>query len=71
MMHNLMMDLLDFAQIQKNTFKLNKEYFDLFDIIQQAFFMVLQVIINFLSNSLKFSDRDSKIILKLHMQENQ
>lgn len=39
-MHNLMMDLLDFAQIQKNTFKLNKEYFDLFDIIKQAFFMV-------------------------------
>ncbi len=25
-MQNLMMDLLDFAQIEKNTFKLNKEF---------------------------------------------
>ena len=32
-----MMDLLDFAQIEKNTFKLNKEFFSIFDVIQQAF----------------------------------
>ena len=29
-----MMDLLDFAQIEKNTFKLNKEFFNLFDAIK-------------------------------------
>ena len=29
-----MMDLLDFAQIEKNTFKLNKEFFNLFDVIR-------------------------------------
>ena len=34
MMQNLMMDLLDFAQIEKNTFKLNKEFFNLFDVIK-------------------------------------
>jgi signal transduction histidine kinase len=34
MMQNLMMDLLDFAQIEKNTFKLNKEFFNLFDAIK-------------------------------------
>lgn len=33
MMHNLMMDLLDFAQVEQNTFRLNKEYFSVFDII--------------------------------------
>ncbi len=33
MMNNLMMDLLDLAQMEKNTFKLNKAYFNVFDVI--------------------------------------
>lgn len=33
MSQNLMMDLLDFAQIEKNTFKLNKEPFNMFEVI--------------------------------------
>ena len=37
MMQNLMMDLLDLAQIEKSTFKLNKEFFSLFDVIKQVF----------------------------------
>lgn len=37
MMHNLMMDLLDFAEIEKNTFKLNKDYFSIEDVIKCAF----------------------------------
>ena len=35
-MKNLMMDLLDLAQMENNTFKLNKGYFSLEDIIQKA-----------------------------------
>ena len=33
MMRNLMMDLLDLAQMEKNTFKLNKDFFSIFDVI--------------------------------------
>lgn len=40
MMHNLMMDLLDFAQIEKNTFKLNKDFFSLYEVIDSAFQLV-------------------------------
>lgn len=43
MMRNLMMDLLDFAQLEKNTFKLNKIYFSIFDVIEQAFAMVSHI----------------------------
>ena len=32
-MRNLMVDLLDFAQMEKNTFKLNKAFFSLIEII--------------------------------------
>lgn len=90
-----MMDLLDLAQKDNNTFKLDKEYFCLFTVVDKAFDMVkhiasakqvtlvqeevsqgdeellrgiygdanrfIQVITNFLSNSLKFSDRNSCI----------
>jgi signal transduction histidine kinase len=42
-MRNLMMDLLDLAQMEKNTFKLNKDYFNLFEVIDQAFKMVSHV----------------------------
>jgi len=34
------MDLLDLAQLEKNTFKLNQHYFSIFEVIEQAFKMV-------------------------------
>lgn len=37
MMKNLMMDLLDLAQMEKNTFKLNQDYFSVLDVISIAF----------------------------------
>jgi hypothetical protein len=39
-MQNLMMDLLDFAQIENNCFKLNKEYYSLFELIHQSFLIL-------------------------------
>lgn len=36
MMQNLMMDLLDLAQIENNTFKLNKAFFNLPEAIRDA-----------------------------------
>jgi signal transduction histidine kinase len=103
LMRNLMMDLLDLAQMEKNTFKLNQAYFSMFEVIEQAFKIVehyadvkrvtlkppqvstaesniykhvygdknrfLQVIINFLSNSLKFSKMGSEVQLHLELQE--
>ena len=33
MMRTLMMDLLDLAQMEQSQFKLNKEYFSLFEVI--------------------------------------
>lgn len=99
MMRNLLLDLLDLAQLEKTSFKLNKTFFSLFEVIEQSFNVVnhiaykknigliepqvndelkeclsimygdkdrfSQVIINFLSNSLKFSDKNSKICLHL------
>lgn len=105
-MRNLMMDLLDLAQMENNTFKLNKSFFSVFEAIDKAFSVVdhvakrksvtlerivledsnndhyysqiygdegrfMQVIINFLSNSLKFSGYGSKIKVFLRMLENQ
>jgi len=32
-MRNLMMDLLDLAQLEKNTFSLNQDYFSIFEVI--------------------------------------
>lgn len=40
LMRNLMMDLLDLAQMEQSTFKLNKEYFSIFDVINRAFSLV-------------------------------
>lgn len=39
-MRNLMNDLLDLAQIENSTFKLNKAFFSLPEAIQQAFNMM-------------------------------
>ena len=36
LMRNLMMDLLDLAQMENSTFNLNKEFFSIFDIINRA-----------------------------------
>ena len=98
-----MMDLLDLAQCQNNTFNLNQQYFSIKDVIGKSFKMVehfaskknvelilneidethepyynsvfgdqhrfMQVIVNFLSNSLKFSNQDGKIIIDLKLNE--
>ncbi len=39
-MRNLMMDLLDLAQMENNTFKLNKGYFSILNTIKNAFNVV-------------------------------
>jgi len=39
-MRNLMMDLLDLAQMENCTFKLNKEYFNVTEITKKAFGVV-------------------------------
>lgn len=39
-MRNLMMDLLDLAQMENNTFNLNKTYFSIQDVINKAFLVV-------------------------------
>jgi signal transduction histidine kinase len=103
-MRNLMMDLLDLAQMENNTFKLNKGYFSMTETVKKAFGVVghvaekknvtlvfepidpseeayyegvygdenrfMQVIINFLSNSLKFSNSGSQVIIFMKMLEN-
>lgn len=43
LMRNLMLDLLDLAQMENSTFKLNKSYFSIFDVINRAFNMVRHV----------------------------
>lgn len=43
LMRNLMMDLLDLAQMENSTFKLNKGYFSIFDVINKAFSLVSHV----------------------------
>ena len=37
------MDLLDLAQMEQNTFKLNKDFFSIFDAIEQAFSVVKHI----------------------------
>lgn len=37
MMRNLMLDLLDLAQMEKSTFKLNKEFFSVPDTVKKSF----------------------------------
>ncbi len=101
----LMMDLLDLAQMENNTFKINKANFPLQDVIKDAFKVVQhianenrvqllapefkeneeiffraifgdrnryqQVLVNFLSNSLKFSDSGSCINVNVQLIEKQ
>ena len=103
-MRTLMMDLLDLAQMENSTFKLNKTFFSMSDVVKCAFTVVshvadsknvtlqlnyinksekqyynglygdksrfLQVLINLLNNALKFSNRDSKVVVFLKMLEN-
>ena len=38
-----MLDLLDLAQMENSTFKLNKSYFSIFEVIKKAFSMVSHV----------------------------
>lgn len=40
MMNNLINDLLDLGKLENNAFQLNKEWFNLIDIIEQAFQIV-------------------------------
>jgi signal transduction histidine kinase len=42
-MKNLMMDLLDLAQVESNTFKINKAQFSLLDVIDEAFVIVSHI----------------------------
>jgi hypothetical protein len=42
-MRNLMMDLLDLAQMENSTFKLNYSFFNLTEVIERAFGMVSHV----------------------------
>ena len=39
-MHNLMMDLLDLGQTENNSFKLNKSFVSLIDLIDRAIVIV-------------------------------
>ena len=41
MVENLVNDLLDLAKLENNTFQLQKEYFNLCDVIHDAFQMVI------------------------------
>ena len=43
LMRNLMMDLLDLAQLENSTFNLNKDFFSIFDVINKAFSLVSHV----------------------------
>lgn len=40
MMRNLMLDLLDLAQLENKSFKINEEFFNLHEVIKNAFSVV-------------------------------
>jgi signal transduction histidine kinase len=99
-MYTLMRDLLDLAQMKAQAMSITNDFFNLYDVINNACQVVahgasakdiklitprkvfhdsfdpflnilgderryLQIIINFLSNAIKFSKNDSKIIIDL------
>lgn len=99
MMLNLLQDLLDIAQIDKKSFSLNENYFDLLNTIDKAMTVAapssalknvklippdvpkiekiyfknilgderryIQILVNFLSNAIKFSNSGDKVEIKL------
>jgi len=102
MMRNLMQDLLDLAQLENSTFRINNQFFDLTQVITKAFSIVrhfsddknmklvskidqsvlhffaniygderryTQILINFVSNAIKFSFKDSTIEVSLTVKE--
>ena len=100
---NLMLDLLDLAQLENNSFRLKHDTFSVLDIINKAFIVVShaaakkkvtlvppkletydalfftkiegdegrfqQILVNLLSNSIKFSRLDSEIRVNLEILE--
>lgn len=40
MMRNLMLDLLDLAQMESNSLKIHNEYFNIYTVINKAFMIV-------------------------------
>ena len=103
MMRNLMLDLLDLAQMENKNFKINEEFFNLYEIIESSFEVTrhsadrrqvklvspvlperehalfkqisgdsrryMQIMINCLSNALKFSNNDSEICINIRLNE--
>ena len=101
MMHHLMLDLLNLAQFESGTFRINNGYFNLINLIQNSFKMLehfsskknitfeiqvegdnlcfqqihgdemryQQILLNFLSNSIKFSPKHAKIIVGLKVMQ--
>lgn len=98
MITNLINELLDQAKLEKSTFELDNEYFNLFEVIIHAFQILkfqaeskniklmlqidkskpfvfckiwgdkrryLQILLNFISNSLKFTKKDG--FIKVHL----
>jgi signal transduction histidine kinase len=97
MMHHLMLDLLNLAQFESGTFRINNGYFNLINLIKHSFKMLehfsskknitfdiqiegdklcfqqihgdemryKQILLNFLSNSIKFSPKNAQIIVGL------
>ena len=103
MAKNLMMDLLDLAQVENNSFRVVSAPFSLLQVIEDAFLVVshiaaekkvkllppsldeesakfftsvegdagrfFQILVNFLSNALKFSAKNSEIKVNLKVLE--
>jgi len=102
MMSTLILDLLDLAQLENRNLRINNQYFNLHDIVEQAFMVInhlsthksislekkveldkevffktlfgderrfLQILINFLSNAIKFSQKGSKVIVAFKLNQ--
>ena len=98
-----MLDLLDLAQIENQSVKINEEFLNLHEVIENSFRVIkhyadkkfvklicsqlpanehevfsqisgdarryMQIIINFLSNALKFFEDNSKILINVRLNE--